>query len=247
MFDNTLMEIFYSAPMSASLLAGILTFLSPCILPLIPAYMSYISGASLEELKSGQTSKITILIKSLLFILGFGIIFILLGASMAKLIENFLIGSWLNYVAGGVIIIFGLHFMGILRINFLYKTKRTNLEIKSKNKFLNFISPFILGVSFALGWTPCIGPIFSSIVILSGTQEGYGLALMTIYTIGLGIPFLIVAIMLNQALGLLNKIKKYTRIIEIISGLLLIIIGLIILSGSMQNLSQILLNKLGGI
>ncbi|PAF43065.1 cytochrome c biogenesis protein CcdA [Helicobacter sp. 11S03491-1] len=247
MFDDSLIEFFSSAPISASLLAGILTFLSPCILPLIPAYMSYISGISLEDLKSGQANRTSVFIKSILFILGFGIIFILLGASMARLIHNYLIGDWLNYVAGGVIIIFGLHFLGIFRISFLYKSKKSNFELKvSKNKFLSFLSPFVLGISFALGWTPCVGPIFTSIVMLSGTQEGYGLGLMVVYTLGLGIPFLAVALMLNQALGLLNKMKKYTRIIEIISGLLLIGIGVIILSGSMRDLSEILLQKLGG-
>lgn len=247
MFDDALMQIFSSAPLTASLLAGILTFLSPCILPLIPAYMSYISGVSLEDIKSGQASKMSVIIKSLLFILGFGIIFILLGASMAKLIQDYLASSWLNYIAGGIIIVFGLHFLGIFRINFLYKSKKSNFALKPTNKFLSFLAPFILGVSFSLGWTPCIGPIFTSIVMLSGTQEGYGISLMIVYTLGLGIPFLIVAIMLNQALGILNKIKKYTRIIEIISGLLLILIGIIIISGSMRGVSAFLLQNLGGI
>lgn len=248
MFDNTLMSLFYSAPLSASLLAGILTFLSPCILPLIPAYMSYISGISLQDIKAGQANRFVIFAKSILFILGFGLVFIALGASMASLLHNYFVGNWLNYIAGTIIIVFGLHFLGIFKIGFLYKSKKSDFELtQSKNKFLSFFSPFILGVSFALGWTPCVGPIFSSIVMLSSTQSGYGLGLMSVYTLGLGIPFLLVALMLNQALGLLNKIKKYMRTIEIISGILLIIIGLVILSGSMRELSEVLMEKLGGI
>lgn len=248
MFDDILANLFYSAPLSASLFAGILTFLSPCILPLIPAYMSYISGTSLQDIKSGQANKLLVLVKSLLFILGFGLIFIALGASMASLLHNYFVGDWLNYIAGGIIILFGLHFLGIFKLSFLYKSKKSNFELKSnQNKFLSFISPFILGVSFALGWTPCVGPIFSSIVMLSSTQSGYGLWLMSVYTLGLGIPFLLVALMLNQALGVLNKVKKYMRIVEIISGILLIIIGLVILSGSMRELSEVLIEKFGGI
>ncbi|PAF47805.1 cytochrome C biogenesis protein [Helicobacter sp. 12S02634-8] len=246
MFDDTLMQIFSSAPISASLLAGILTFLSPCILPLIPAYMSYISGTSLEEIKSGEANRFSIALKSLLFILGFGVVFVLLGASMARLIQDYLASSWLNYIAGGVIIIFGLHFLGLFRIQFLYKSKKSNFSLKPTNKFLSLLSPFILGISFALGWTPCIGPIFTSIIMLSGTQEGYGISLMVVYTLGLGIPFFIVALMLNQALGVLNKFKKHMRLIEILSGVLLIAIGLAIISGSMRGISEFLLQNLGG-
>ncbi|PAF44856.1 cytochrome c biogenesis protein CcdA [Helicobacter sp. 11S02596-1] len=245
MFDNSLMQIFSSAPITASLLAGILTFLSPCILPLIPAYMSYISGVSLEDIKQGQANKFPIIIKSLLFILGFGIIFILLGASMARLIQDYLASSWLNTIAGIIIIIFGLHFLGVFRIGFLYKSKKSNFSLKPRNKFLSFVSPFVLGVSFALGWTPCIGPIFASIVMLSGTQEGYGLTLMVVYTLGLGIPFLVVAMLLSQALSVLGKMKKYTRIIEIISGVLLLAIGVLIISGSMRDVSGFLMQSLG--
>ncbi|MDO7253240.1 cytochrome c biogenesis protein CcdA [Helicobacter cappadocius] len=246
MFDHLLLQFFYSAPLSVSFFAGVLTFVSPCILPLIPAYMSYISGVSLEDIKSGSANRWRVIFKSILFILGFGLTFILLGVPLAKLIHQ--AGDWLNYISGAVIIIFGLHFLGIFRIGFLYKTKKVNFEIKStQNKFLGFLAPIVLGISFALGWTPCVGPILSSILFLGGTQEGYALGLMSAYTLGLAIPFLLVAILLNRALGILNKIKKYARTIEIISGVLLIFIGIIILSGSMRDISEILMQKLGGI
>lgn len=246
MFDHLLSEFFYSAPISVSFVAGVLTFISPCILPLIPAYMSYISGVSLESIKNGEANRFSVIFKSILFILGFGLTFILLGVPLAKLIHQ--AGDWLNYVSGIAIIVFGLHFLGIFRIAFLYKTKKANFEIKpTSNKFLSFLAPIVLGVSFALGWTPCVGPILSSILFLSGTQEGYALGLMSAYTLGLGIPFLLVAILLNRALGFLNTIKKHTRTIEIISGVLLILIGIIILSGSMRDVSGILMEKLGGI
>ncbi|PAF53080.1 cytochrome C biogenesis protein [Helicobacter sp. 13S00482-2] len=246
MFDHLLVQFFYSAPITVSFFAGILTFVSPCILPLIPAYMSYISGVSLEDIKSGEANRWGVIFKSILFILGFGLTFILLGVPLAKLIYQ--AGEWLNYISGVAIIVFGLHFLGVFRIAFLYKSKKVNFEIKpTQNKFLSFLAPIVLGVSFALGWTPCVGPILSSILFLGGTQEGYALGLMSAYTLGLGIPFLVVAILLNRALGVLNKIKKYSRFIEIVSGILLILIGVIILSGSMRDISQSLMQNLGGV
>lgn len=245
MFDSYLLDLFTSAPFFVSLIAGILTFLSPCILPLIPAYMSYISGESLEELKNGNVNKYSIFFKSLLFVIGFGIIFILIGGAAANIIQNYLNGEWMNYVSGIVIIIFGLHFLGIFRISFLYKIKKSNFDIKTQNKFLSFLTPFIFGVSFALGWTPCIGPIFSTIALYAGSQQGFGTALVVVYTLGLAIPFLVVGLLINKALGVLNSIKKHSRKIEIISGLLLVIIGIMILTGAMRDLSQILINYIG--
>lgn len=237
MFDKYLTDFFYTAPLSISFLAGVLTFISPCILPLIPAYMSYISGASLESIKSGEANRFSVIYKSILFIIGFGATFILLGVPLAKLI--YAAGDWLNRVSGIAIIIFGMHFLGLFKIGFLYKTKKLDFQVKkNSNKFLSFLAPVVLGVSFALGWTPCVGPILSSILFLSGTDEAQALGLLSAYTLGLGIPFLIVAILLNKALGILNIIKKHTRTIEIISGSLLILIGLIILSGKMRDISN---------
>lgn len=241
MLDRALLSIFDHAPLITSFLAGVLAFLSPCVLPLIPAYMSYISQSSLEEIKSGQVKRFAILLKACLFVLGFGFVFWLVGASMAKIMHNYLVGTWVRYVSGSIVILFGLHFLGILRFNFLYRSKNFNISFASKNKFLQACMPFVLGVGFALGWTPCIGPIFTSIVILSGSQQVYGMALLGVFIVGFGLPFLLVALMVQKALEMLKKIRRYANGIEIVSGLILVLMGVLIVSGKMDNLGAFLL------
>ncbi|SQH72051.1 cytochrome C biogenesis protein [Helicobacter mustelae] len=219
--EHLLGNIFESAPFVAAFLAGILTFISPCILPLIPAYMSYISGQSLQNVKNTH-SDFLLFLQACCFVLGFGLVFVLLGASMAKII-HVLAPVWLKQIAGGIVILFGLHFLGVLRFSWLYKSK--NYQLGSQKKFSKFLSPFILGVSFSLGWTPCIGPIFTSIVLLSSTQQNYGLFLMLAYVFGLGVPFLLVALLIQKSFRLLDRMKRYFRAVEICSGLLLIALG----------------------
>ncbi|GMB93826.1 Cytochrome c biogenesis protein CcdA [Helicobacter bizzozeronii] len=241
MFDDALLSIFDRMPLIASFLAGLLAFLSPCVLPLLPAYMSYISQSSLDELKGGQFNRFAILLKACLFVLGFGLIFWLIGASMAKIMHNYLAGAWVRYVSGGIVILFGLHFLGILRFNFLYRSKNFNLSFESKNKFLQALMPFILGAGFALGWTPCIGPIFTSIVILSGSQQVYGMALLIVFIVGFGLPFLVVALMVQRALEMLKKARRYAHWFEIASGVVLVLMGVLIISGKMDDLGAFLL------
>lgn len=233
--EETLIALFTNAPYIASFLAGVLTFFSPCVLALVPAYLSYVSGLSIKQLSDEHLtiqSRVKVIEASLLFITGFSIIFVLLGASMANLVEDIFAYEWIRYLAGTIIIIFGLHFMGIISIKFLNYEARANfgdLEKKSTGfwaKFLHKISPFLLGVSFALGWTPCIGPIFTAIISLGAQEEVKSIILMVIYTLGLGIPFLLSALLTNRALALFIKIKKYFRVIEIIGGVLLILIGI---------------------
>lgn len=233
--EQFLENIFYNTPFLAAFLAGFLTFLSPCILPLVPAYMSYISGQSLQNFKNTKKD-FMIFFQALSFVLGFGLVFVLLGASMAKIIE-LIAPLWVKKAAGIVVILFGIHFLGLWRFGFLYKTKK--YEIGQKGAFYSFLSPFVLGVSFSLGWTPCIGPIFTSIVLLSGTQEQYGLSLMMVYTIGLGIPFLLIALMVQRSLRILERLKKHFRIIEILSGLLLILLGIAIFTGWIDRLGNL--------
>lgn len=235
--DQFLENIFQSAPLFVSFLAGFLTFLSPCILPLVPAYISYMCGENLQNIKV-KKGGFALLPQALFFTFGFGIIFILFGISSAKIINVFA-PYWLKQIAGVIIIIFGLHFLGILRFSFLYKSKHINIE--QKNIFHSFFTPFLLGISFALGWTPCLGPIFSSIIILSSVEENFGIFLIILYAIGLAIPFLLVALFIQQSFKLFNKIKKYFRIIEIFSGILLITLGIIIAFGMMDKLSNWLL------
>lgn len=253
MFDNW--------PFLISFLAGILTFLSPCVLPLIPAYLSYITGMSISVLSGSEDEKITfaqrmkILQTSLLFVAGFSTVFIILGATMASLASDIFNYVWVNYVAGGLIIVFGLHFMGVIQIKFLMYEKRADLTIDAGDKqgfiakFIKAIFPFLLGMSFALGWTPCIGPIFASIVSLAASEGGanQGFMLMVIYTVGLGIPFVLSAMLTSYALNFFKSIKQHFRKIEIFGGVLLVLIGLAIISGRLGVLTGFLLDTFGQI
>lgn len=248
--EESLISMFESAPYFVSLLAGLLTFFSPCVLPLIPAYLSYISGLSIKELDSENESienRLRVLKASLLFISGFGLIFILLGASMASLIEDIFAYKWVTYIAGGIIIIFGLHMMKVINIKFLNYEARANFgdtapqkEERGFKKFLKAIAPFLLGVSFALGWTPCIGPIFAGIVSMAASEESKGLTLMIVYTVGLAIPFVLSALVTHKAMRFFNRVKQNFRVVEIVSGSLLVLIGIAIATGGLGEISAML-------
>ncbi|KPK95656.1 cytochrome C biogenesis protein [bacterium SM23_31] len=211
--------------------AGFISFISPCVLPLIPAYISFISGVSIDVLKD-KDSRLknikNIMVNSALFVLGFSAVFILMGAS-ATIIGSFLIAklSILSKIAGGMIILLGLHFSGIFRIKYLNYEKRFNIH-SSK---LGLLGIFVAGLAFAFGWTPCIGPILASILTLAATKKTVsdGVLLLSAYSLGLGIPFFITGIAVNTFLNLFSKIKRYYKIIEIISGLFLVIIGVMIM------------------
>ncbi|WP_104695463.1 cytochrome c biogenesis protein CcdA [Helicobacter salomonis] len=236
MLEDALLSVFDQTPLIASFLAGLLAFLSPCVLPLIPAYLSYISQTSLEEIKSGRADRLGVLLKAGLFVLGFGIVFWILGASMARILHNFFGNMWVRVIAGGVVVLFGLHFLGVLRWNFLYRTKALNLNMTAQKGILRHFLPVVLGMGFALGWTPCIGPIFTSIVLLSGSEQAYGLTLLGVFIAGFAIPWLIVALALNKALNLLKSVKRHMRAIEIGSGTILLLMGILIMSGQMESL-----------
>ncbi len=247
--EESLFGFFESAPHLISLVAGILTFISPCILPLIPAYLSYISEISLREMKDSKNldlrKRFRILRSAVFFVLGFGIVFVLLGAVAARILQGgILLSPILRYLAGGILIIFGLHILGILRIPFLNYTK--NFCTEYNFSFLkDFFAPFLLGVSFALGWTPCVGPILASIISLASLEEGSGIALLVIYTLGLSLPFLFCALLIGYAFNFLEWIKAYFKWIEWCAGGLLICIGILVVSGGMSALSAYLVGILG--
>lgn len=237
--EFALVNLYENLPYLAAFLAGILTFLSPCILPLIPPYMSYISGISIEELnEQNYRQKIYIFQRAILFVVGFSVVFILLGISFNSLIGRFLSNPITNYIAGAIIIIFGIHFLGILRLNILYQTKRFALfKGLDSHPLVRIVSPFILGVGFALGWSPCVGPILASIIALNSISIHSGIYLLIIYALGLGVPFLLTALLIERIFRVFDKVKKYYRIIEVISGILLVGIGVTIISGGLDRLS----------
>jgi len=220
--------------------AGVVSFISPCVLPLVPGYLSFISGVSLDDLRV-QTKKHevmkTAILSSMLFGLGFTVVFVGLGAT-ASFFGQFLLSkiSIFNRIAGVIVIIFGLHTLGVIKLKFLMMEKRFHY----KNRPAGFFgSAFVIGLSFAFGWTPCLGPILAGILTLASSQETVvgGVTLLLCYSLGLGLPFLLAAIAINYFFMVFNKIKKHFRIIEMLSGILLIIVGLLLFTDNLQWLS----------
>ncbi len=222
-----------------ALVGGILTFISPCILPLIPVYIAYITGISVKELKENQINKSMVFVNSIFFVLGFTIIFTLFAILFFILslgMSNFKI--WFSRIAGFIIVIFGLHLIGVFKINLL------NFQLKAElnTKKTGILSSFILGVAFGAGWTPCVGPILSGILVLSSQSNKMLLAIIQLifYSMGIGIPFLLTALFLNRLVKLIEFFKKHSKIIEIISGLFLVVLGILIMTGLINNLSRYL-------
>ena len=219
--------------------AGLISFLSPCVLPLIPGYVSFISGVSLEEIgekTSGRSSimrqKGMILLNSIAFICGFSIVFILLGAS-ATWAGSFFSSrlAIFSKLAGLFIIFFGLFKMGIIRLSPLYKIKTFYFN---KKKF-GLLGACLIGAAFAFGWTPCIGPILGGILTYAGTLKhvNQGVVLLMVYSVGLGVPFMLTAIGINHFFRFFKRIKKYLGLIEKISGFVMVILGLMIFTNSL--------------
>jgi cytochrome c-type biogenesis protein len=215
--------------------AGFLSFISPCVLPLIPGYLSFVSGVSLDEMRAGAaapSSRRQVLITSLAFVFGFSLVFIALGAS-ASAIGRFLFEKLplLAKIAGAVIIIFGLHTMGLFRIAMLETEKR----VHAARKPAGLIGAMLVGVAFAFGWTPCIGPILAGILLVAGSKEtiGEGVTLLAVYSLGLGIPFLLTSVAINQFFSVTARIRKHYHAIELVSGGLLVAIGVLILTGQL--------------
>lgn len=227
----------------AAFFAGIISFISPCVLPLIPGYLSFISGVSVEEMRDKE-EKARVLkrvsLNSIFFILGFSVVFVALGAS-ATFLGKFLLSklSVLYKIAGVIIVIFGLHLLGVFRISFLHYEKRFH----ARSKPLGFLGAFLVGLAFAFGWTPCIGPILAGILVLASNQEtvGKGVALLSFYSLGLGIPFFLTGIGFNRFLGVSGFIKRHFRIIETISGVFLILVGLLIFFNSISFIAEFVL------
>lgn len=210
-------------------LAGIVSFLSPCVLPLIPGYVSMLSGESIEDLRAGTGVGVVqrIFSNSVAFVIGFSTVFISLGAS-ATWVGNFLATRRrvFEIVAGIIIIIFGLHLTGLVKIPFLYRDKR--METGAPKRGL--LGSFILGFAFAFGWTPCIGPILTGILAIAATRDTVyaGMFLLAVYSAGLAIPFLLTGLGLSQFLKFYGRFRKYLQAVEVGSGVLLIGIGVLI-------------------
>ena len=220
-----------------ALSAGLISFLSPCVLPLIPGYISYVSGSSLNELIEKKNIN---LIPTILFTIGFSIVFVIFGAASTYLGKVLLQNSnILRIVAGIIIIILSIHIIGIIDIKFLSFEKR----IQTKNN-TSFYSPIIIGMAFAFGWTPCIGPILGSILVLAATEESInkGILLLSFYSLGLAIPFILSGYLIQKFLIFSKNFKKNINLVSKIGGIILLITGVLILTNKLQSLGYYLQN-----
>lgn len=211
-----------------ALLAGILSFLSPCVLPIVPPYLAYMTGVGVGGLKSGERSAV---VPALFFVMGLSTVFLLMGMAVSAFGRVFL--QWQDVLArgaGAVVIVLGLHFLHIIRIPILDAEARIDTQERGGSA----VGAYVLGLAFAFGWTPCIGPQLGMILSLAATggAMGKGTALLAVYALGLGIPFLLSAIFINRAIGLMNRIKPHLKLIERIMGVLLVVVGVALLTGA---------------
>jgi len=235
-----MMEVTYAGVF----VAGLLSFVSPCVLPLIPAYISFLGGASLKQLtEEGGVDDATarrVFYSAIAFVFGFATVFIALGAT-ATVISNVLAQNSLilGRIAGVIIVIFGLHYMGLFKIGFLNFDKRFHLE----NKPAGLIGAYVLGLAFAFGWTPCVGPILASVLMVaaSGDSIGYGVSLLSVYAAGIGIPFLIAAFAVKPFMAFMTKFRRHMHKVEIAVGLLLVVTGVVIFTGDINLIANWLL------
>jgi len=238
-----------SVSYAAAALAGGISFLSPCVLPLVPPYLCFIAGTSLEDMTSEQPApRVTarVMLAALLFVLGFTTVFVALGATASlfgQMVREHL--TLLSQIAGVVIIIMGLHFLGVFRLAFLNREARYHHDQRPAG----LVGAYVVGLAFAFGWTPCIGPVLATILSLAATEENVsqGALLLAIYSLGLGVPFLAAAAGTRAFLGFMQRFRRHLGLVEKIMGGLLVLAGIMFLTGTMTNLSFWLLETFPGL
>jgi cytochrome c-type biogenesis protein len=221
-----------------AVLAGLFSFLSPCVLPLVPAYVGYLSGATVTAEGVTMSGRRDTFLHALGFVLGFSLIFILLGVtawSIGDLLFSYL--PWLSKIGGIVLIVLGLALMGVFTLPFLYAEKRIEVKV---NPSLGYFSSFVMGLFFGAGWTPCVGPMLGGILLLASqaSTAAQGALLLTAYSLGLGVPFLLVGAAFDAASDTIRRLNRGTRWISIASGLILVLLGVAMLTGQLQLLAR---------
>ncbi|MDG1737144.1 MAG: cytochrome c biogenesis protein CcdA [Paracoccaceae bacterium] len=236
MFGIDIIDAGLLPAMFVALLAGLISFASPCVLPIVPPYLAYISGVSVSDLSNNSKDRLQIIITALFFVLGLSTVFLLLGFT-ASVIGAFFLQNQLMFsrISGVVVIIFGLHFLSVFRIPFLDREARIDAGQEGGSAF----GAYVLGLAFAFGWTPCIGPQLGAILSLAASEASVakGTLLLGVYALGLGVPFLLAAIFLTRAIGIMNRMKRHMSIIEKTMGVLLLIVGVALLTGAFSSFS----------
>lgn len=232
----------------AALLAGLLSFVSPCVLPIVPPYLAYLAGISFSELSGDDLAPGTarrIILSSLFFVLGFTTVFVALGATASVIGQT--VAQYfdtLAIVAGIIIILMGLHFIGLFRIGLLYREARFDVQ----NRNVGYAGAYVMGLAFAFGWTPCVGPVLAAILFVAGAEGTAlrGAMLLAVYSLGIGIPFMLAAVFAGRFLGFAGRFRQHMRKIEVAMGLLLVFTGILFITGSMSYIAQWLLDTFPG-
>lgn len=242
MFGIDLIDASLLPAIIVALMAGVISFLSPCVLPIVPPYLAYMSGVSLNDMSSVAAGRRRATVTALFFVMGLSTVFLLLGFTASAFGAFFLQNQILfSQISGVVVIVFGIHFLGIFRIPFLDREARMDAGDKSGSSF----GAYVLGLAFAFGWTPCIGPQLGAILSLAASEASVtrGTLLLGIYAMGLGIPFLLAAMFMTRAVGLMNRLKRHMKTIERVMGLLLLGVGIAMLTGAFSTFSFWLLES----
>lgn len=233
------MDVTVSFPLAFA--AGLVSFLSPCVLPVVPSYVAFVSGLTLEELKDGtsRSARWGAVLHSVLFVAGFTAVFMTLGWAATAAGQSFArLLPWLNRVGGAVLIVFGLYLAGVLRLAWLSGERRLHLASRPSG----WTGSFLVGVAFGAGWTPCVGPVLASILLYAGMEgtRGEGIALLAIYAVGLGIPFVAASAMFNGFLASLRHVRRWTVPLGRIAGAVLVLVGLMMVTGSYATVAGVL-------
>lgn len=235
---------------AGALVAGVLSFLSPCVLPLVPPYLCFLGGVTFDQLtEQGATDRLAarrVLVAALAFVLGFMTVFTILGATasaLSRFVADYL--EWFGIVAGGLIIVMGLHFVGLIRIPLLYREARYTVAARPAG----LVGAYVVGLAFAFGWTPCVGPVLAAILFVAASDDSVlrGVALLAVYALGIGIPFILAALAVRPFLAFAQRFRRHLRTVERGMGVLLIGTGLLFVTGTMSEIGYWLLEAFPGL
>ncbi|MBU1197717.1 cytochrome c biogenesis protein CcdA [Candidatus Micrarchaeota archaeon] len=226
--------------LALAFLAGLISFLSPCVMPLIPAYLTFLAGTTAKDVQDKvEGVRKRIFLSSVFFVLGFGVVFSLIGVLLQSVLSSiaFDVQRYLGYVGGAVIILFGLILIGVLKIPFLQAEHKLSVK---KTRF-QYLTSFIFGAAFAVGWTPCVGAVLGGVLTLAATQPGVAFPLMLAYSLGLGLPFLLAGAFFSRTTGIIQWLGPYLKIINVFFGIVLVILGILVFTDSLSQIANLLI------